>query len=138
MTAARLFMLDTNVLSDLIREPEGPIADQIAQVGESAVCCSIIVAAELRYGAARRKAKQLTARVDAALSAIDILPLGEPVGRVYGALRAKLATRGTPVGPNDLLIAAHALSENLTLVTDNHRKFARIDGLALANWRERH
>lgn len=128
-------MLDTNVISDLIRDPDGVVSKKLEQVGESAVCCSVITAAELRYGAEKAQSERLTKRVDAALSAIDVLPLGEPSDRYYGRVRAELAVRGTPIGPNDLMIAAHALAEDLTLVTDNTKEFRKVEGLALANWR---
>lgn len=129
------FMLDTNVISDLIKDPDGLVAKRLEKVGEREVCCSVITAAELRYGAEKAQSPNLTKRIDAALSAIDVLPLGEPSDRHYGFVRAGLAVRGTPIGPNDLLIAAHALTEGLTLVTDNVKEFQRVEGLAVVNWR---
>ncbi len=128
-------MLDTNVISDLIRDPMGKVADRLELEGESSVCSSIIVASELRYGVAKSGSKELSLRVDAALSAIDILPFDVPADNEYGALRAKLAEKETTIGPNDLLIAAHALSLGLSLVTDNVREFNRVRGLSVVNWR---
>ena len=95
---------------------------------------SIIVASELRYGAAEKKSARLTARVEAVLGALEILPLEEPAGRTYGALRARLEQKGRPMGGNDLLIAAQAVSQGLTLVTANKREFARVEGLHCKNW----
>ncbi|MDB4224455.1 type II toxin-antitoxin system VapC family toxin [Granulosicoccus sp.] len=129
------FMLDTNVISDLIKDPMGKVARQLESEGESSVCSSIIVASELRYGVAKSGSKELSLRVDAALSAIDILPFDIPADTEYGKLRALLAAKGNPIGPNDLLIAAHALSLGLTLVTDNVREFKRAKGLSVVNWR---
>lgn len=129
------FMLDTNVISDLIKDPMGKLAKQLELEGESNVCSSIIVASELRYGVAKSGSSELGLRVDAALSAIEILPFNVPADSEYGKLRAKLATKGKPIGPNDLLIAAHALSLGLTLVTDNVREFNRVSGLSVVNWR---
>jgi len=129
------FMLDTNVISELIKDPMGKVARQLETEGESNVCSSIIVASELRYGVAKSGSKELSLRVDAALSAIDILPFDIPADTEYGKLRALLAAKGKPIGPNDLLIAAHALSLGLTLVTDNVREFKRAKGLSVVNWR---
>lgn len=128
-------MLDTNVISDLIKDPMGKVARQLEIEGESSVCSSIIVASELRYGVAKSGSKELSLRVDAALSAIEILPFDIPADTEYGKLRAQLAEKGKPIGPNDLLIAAHALSQGLTLVTDNVREFKRAKGLSVVNWR---
>lgn len=128
-------MLDTNVISDLIKDPMGKVARQLEIEGESSVCSSIIVASELRYGVAKSGYKELSLRVDAALSAIEILPFDIPADTEYGKLRAQLATKGKPIGPNDLLIAAHALSQGLTLVTDKVREFKRAKGLSVVNWR---
>jgi tRNA(fMet)-specific endonuclease VapC len=129
------YLLDTNVISDLMRDPEGPIAEKIAVVGESAICTSIVVAAELRYGAAKRNSKALANHVNAVLSALEVMPLTAPVDRLYGQLRANLAELGTPIGPNDLFIAAHALAEELTLVTANVGEFHRVGGLSVVKWR---
>ena len=127
-------MLDTNILSDLIRHPQGPVATRIAAVGEDTICTSIIVAAELRFGAAKSGSVKLTDRVDAILSALEIAPLETPVDRHYAAVRWELSRRGTPIGPNDMLIAAHALNEGLTLVTANAGEFSRVPGLGVENW----
>lgn len=123
------------MISDLLRNPEGQIAEKISVVGESAVCTSIVVTAELRYGAAKRNSAALVNHVNAVLSALEVLPLTAPVDRVYGQLRASLAQLGTPIGPNDLFIAAHALAEELTLVTANTGEFNRVASLSVVNWR---
>ncbi|MEK7342245.1 MAG: type II toxin-antitoxin system VapC family toxin [Pseudomonadota bacterium] len=129
-----MFLLDTNILSDLVRNPQGPIADRIAEVGEVEVATSIIVAAELRYGAERRGSARLTAQLEAVLDLLPVLPLGDDADAHYGRLRADLERRGTPIGANDMLIAAHALALGATLVTDNMREFERVQGLSIVNW----
>lgn len=134
MSASPSYLLDTDILSDLVRRPQGAVAERIAKVGEDAVCTSIIVAAELRYGAAKSGSKKLSDRVDLLLSAMEILPLETPADRAYAALRDHLSRQGTPVGPNDLLIAAHALAMDLTVVTANVREFSRAPGLKIENW----
>jgi tRNA(fMet)-specific endonuclease VapC len=128
------FLLDTNIVSDLVRHPRGKISDRISEVGEDDVCTSIIVAAELRYGAAKKNSAQLTSQLEAVLGAIEVLALEAPVDAAYGVIRAGLERIGQPIGANDLLIAAHARALGLTVVTDNEHEFARIDGLQIENW----
>jgi tRNA(fMet)-specific endonuclease VapC len=127
-------MLDTNILSDLVRNPQGIVAAQIARFGEPAICTSVVVACELRYGAAKRGSSQLTRQVEVILSALEILPLEEPADNHYGELRTYLENQGTPIGPNDMLIASHALSLHLTLVTANTSEFSRVPNLNIENW----
>ena len=131
--AAR-FLLDTNILSDLIRHPQGRVTERLIREGEGSVCTSIIVASELRFGAARCGSPRLTAQLEAVLAALEILPFEEPADRRYGELRDHLERQGTPIGPNDMLIAAHALAVGLAVVTDNVREFSRIPWLYLENW----
>ena len=128
------YLLDTNILSDLVRNPQGQIATRIAEIGEDAICTSVVVAAELRFGAAKKGSARLTAQLEAVLSAIEILPLEAPADRAYGDLRAQLEAAGTSIGGNDMLIAAHALSTACSIVTDNEREFGRVDGLTVVNW----
>ena len=128
------YLLDTNILSDLVRNPQGLIAQKIASVGEGSICTSIIVAGELRFGARKLGSKQLTTQLDTILSAIDILPMEEPADRRYGELRAYLEKQGTPIGPNDMLIAAHTLVLDCVVVTANEREFSRVPKLKVENW----
>ena len=128
------YLLDTNILSDLARNPTGRIAQQIAAVGEETVCTSLIVSAELRFGARKKGSKRLSSQLEAILSVLDILPLEEPVDEHYAKLRLTLERAGTPIGGNDMLIAAHAMALDLTLVTANEREFSRVPGLEVENW----
>jgi Predicted nucleic acid-binding protein, contains PIN domain len=128
------YLLDTNALSDLVRHPAGPVARRIAAVGEEAVCTSVIVACELRYGAAKKQSPALTERIDALLGRVTALPLEADADAHYAKIRAHLQRAGQPIGPNDLLIAAHALALGLTVVTDNVGEFSRVPGLAVENW----
>ena len=134
MTNSYRYLLDTNILSDLVRQPQGAIARRIAEKGEETICTSIIVAAELRFGAEKSESDKLADRVDLILSAIEILPLESPVDRDYGKLRHYLAGNGTLIGPNDMLIAAQALCAGLTVVTANTGEFSRVPGLNIENW----
>ena len=110
------------------------MAQRISAAGESTVCTSIVVAAELRFGAKKASSSKLADRIDLILSALDILPLEAPADRHYGEVRQQLACQGTPVGPNDLLIVAQALALDLTVVTANVEEFARVPGLVVENW----
>jgi tRNA(fMet)-specific endonuclease VapC len=128
------YLLDTNILSDLVRNPSGRVAKSIARVGASAVATSVVVAAELRFGAVKKDSSKLATQVETILSALAILPLEPPVDEVYARLRAGLEATGKPIGSNDLLIASHALTLGLVVVTDNVREFSRAPGLAVENW----
>ena len=132
MSAA--YLLDTHVLSDLVRRPQGAVAKRIAVVGEETICTSVIVAAELRYGAAKRGSGRLTRQLNAILSRIAILGFDLPMDASYAAIRVHLERSGTPIGGNDLLIAAQASCLNLTVVTANVREFSRAPGLAIETW----
>ena len=128
------YLLDTNILSDLVRNPQGLVAQRLAREGEDSVCTSIIVASELRFGADKSGSARLKQQLDLILSALAVLPLEIPADIFYGQLRCFLEQQGTPIGPNDMLIAAHALSLNLVLVTANTQEFLRVPGLAVQNW----
>ena len=128
------YLLDTNILSDLLRNPAGRAARRLAVVGEAAVCTSIVVACELRYGAAKKGSHRLSERVEILLGSLEILPLDKEADRRYAEVRSHLDRLGKPIGPNDLLIASHALALDLTLVTDNFEEFARVPGLSAENW----
>jgi tRNA(fMet)-specific endonuclease VapC len=129
-----VFLLDTNVLSALVRDPQGAVAEHIARVGETNVCTSIVVAAELRYGAAKRGSARLTQQLDVILTAMDIVPFESPMDRVYADVRTALEQRGRPIGGNDLIIAAQALALDAVLVTDNVKEFEQVPGLKIENW----
>jgi tRNA(fMet)-specific endonuclease VapC len=127
-------MLDTNIISDLIRNPQGKAAKRIAKVGEDNICTSIIVAAELRYGCAKSSSERLRKAVEDLLGEIAVLPLDIPADTEYGGIRAALEAAGKPIGSNDLLIAAHAAATGATIVTANAGEFKRVRGLKVENW----
>ena len=128
------YLLDTNILSDLIRHPDGLVARRVEQVGQKEIFTSIIVAAELRYGCAKKGSAKLLERVQGLLETIPVLSLDIPSDAQYGLIRAELEAAGQPIGMNDLLIASHALAVGLTLVTDNTSEFSRVRGLKVENW----
>jgi tRNA(fMet)-specific endonuclease VapC len=129
-----MYLLDTNIMSDLVRHPQGVVAQRIASLNAAHLATSIIVAGELRYGAEKRGSERLTNQLEGILQRLAILPLAEDADRHYSVLRADLERRGEPIGANDMLIAAHALSIAAILVTDNLREFSRVQGLKLENW----
>jgi tRNA(fMet)-specific endonuclease VapC len=128
------YLLDTNVISDLIRNPRGKAAKRLARVGDSNICTSIIVAAELRYGCAKKGSERLLKAVEDVLGEIDVLPFDIPADVEYGGIRSAPENAGRPIGANDLLIAAHARAVGATVVTANADEFKRIPGLKVENW----
>jgi tRNA(fMet)-specific endonuclease VapC len=130
-------MLDTNILSDILRNAQGGSSRMLEKHGLSSVCTSALVASELRYGVTKKASSRLAEDVEFLLSRIDVLDYQAAASFTYGSIRADLERRGVVIGAVDLLIAAHAKSLDLTLATDNIREFSRIDGLKLENWIER-
>ncbi len=129
-----IYLLDTNVVSDLVRFPQGLVAKAIARAGTGTISTSIIVASELRYGTAKMASSALTERVENVLARIKVWPLEEPADAIYGELRAFLERQGNLIGSHDMLIAAQCLSLDAILVSDNQREFARVPQLRVENW----
>lgn len=127
-------MLDTNQVSDMARDPYGPVAQKVLQAGVDTVVTSIIVAAEIRSGLAKRGAFARTKIVEQILAAMRVHPFDTPADKHYAEIRVHLEAAGEVIGGNDLLIAAHARALGLTLVTANQREFERVPGLAVENW----
>lgn len=128
------YLLDSNIISDLVRHPNGRVAKHLQKIGEPKICTSIIVAAELRFVVVKRGSPQLSAYLEAVLGAMDVLPFEAPADKTYALIRVRLEKSGRPIGANDLLIASHAMALGYTLVTDNEREFSRIKDLAQENW----
>jgi tRNA(fMet)-specific endonuclease VapC len=127
-------MLDTNALSELVRNPHGTLAQKLNALEPDDVCTSIVAACELRFGAQRKGSAPLTQRVEQLLQALTVLPLDKPADEHYADIRATLERSGTPIGSHDLFIAAHARSRGMTLLTRNLREFQRVPGLAVEDW----
>jgi tRNA(fMet)-specific endonuclease VapC len=129
------YLLDTDTLSLIAREANEVLSARINIVAPSALCISVVTRAEAEFGLAKRRPKRSTfERMRALLDTLPTLPLTEQVLPHYIAARDELERRGTPIGVNDLWIAAHALSDALTLVTNNEREFRRVPGLKMENW----
>ena len=127
------FMLDTDSVSYALRGV-GRVAENIKQHSPSEIYISVITVAELRYGAELRQARRLQALIDVFCNSVEALPFDENAAARFGILAAMLSKKGLPIGAFDVLIAAHALARDLTLVTNNQKHFRRIPGLRIANW----
>ena len=127
-------MLDTNIVSDLVRNPGGRAAERLRAAGDVGLAVSIITAAKLRFGAAKSGSPRLKSRVDAILETLDVIAFDVPADAEYAAIRVELEAAGLPIGPNDLPIAAQARSLGATVVTANTSEFGRVSGLAVENW----
>jgi tRNA(fMet)-specific endonuclease VapC len=131
------YLLNTNILSDFMRNPFGrafATFEKKLTEPDTRLFTSILVACELRYGVAKKNSSPLTMRVDRLLASIEVAPFSTTADQAYATLRADLERKGQLVGPNDMLIAAHALALNAILVTDNVREFKRVKGLRIENW----
>ena len=132
-----VYLLDTNAVSELVRNPDGAVAITYRakeRDPDVTLLTSAIVACEVRYGVAKRAASSLAQRVDRLFASLRIAPLSVGVDTAYAMLRTELERNGQPIGQNDMLIAAHALALGAILVTDNVREFRRIKGLRVENW----
>ena len=129
-----MILLDTNICIHVINARPQAVLERFRQyrMGEIGVCS--VVAAELAYGVAKSGSTRNRQALEMFLAPLAILPFDEAALWVYGELRAELERKGTPIGSLDTMIAAHALSQQSTLVTNNTREFARVPGLALENW----
>jgi tRNA(fMet)-specific endonuclease VapC len=134
---AHRYLLDTNILSHLIRNPSGPVFDRLKSILPATACTSIVVSAEIRFGLCKGASEKLQIQAEKVLEVMDVLPLEKPADEHYGKIRAFLNQAGKPIGGNELLIAAHTLALNLTLVSANLREFSRVPGLRVENWLEK-
>lgn len=128
------YLLDTNICIEMIRGRPAPLA-HLRRHKVGSVAISSITLAELQYGAAKsRDPERNRISLVAFVAPLDVLPFDDLAATAYGTLRAELQQAGRPIGPLDMLIAAHALSTKLILVTNNEREFARVAGLHVENW----
>ena len=127
------FLLDTNTLSQLANDPSGAAARRIHDGVPEEIVTSVIVGCEIEYGLAKKQSAKLTRQMKAILAAIPMLAFRAPAHMVYGRIRHELSKAGIALSPNDMLIAAHTLALDATLVTDD-RVFERVPGLKVENW----
>ena len=130
-----ILLLDTNIISHIMRQPGGLAARRADLIDtDERLCTSVIVQFELRFGLEKNPSKRLQTSYDVTMAGIDVLPLDSSAAAEYARIRATLESTGKPIGANDLLIAAHALALDATLVTDNEAEFRRVPGLKIENW----
>lgn len=127
------YMLDTDSVSFAFRG-QGSVGVRLLEHKPSEICISAITLAELRYGAGLRRSRKLHGLIDTFTRDVVVAPFDREAADRYGALASLLAQKGTPIGPYDTLIAAHALALGLTLVTNNFRHFGKVDALKTQNW----
>ena len=131
------YLLDTNIISNVIRYPHGTAAKRVARLQDGELGTSIIVSAELKFGCIKRRSERLVELVETSLASFEVASWDAPADAVYARIRAHLESRGSLIGQNDMLIAAHAIALGATLVTDNVREFSRVPGLKVENWSRR-
>lgn len=131
-------MLDTNIISDMMRNPTGvafkSLQLALTKIPDLQVCTSVVVDAELQFGLRLKRSTRLNSAYAHVMQVIAVLPLEANTAPPYADLRTTLTQAGTPIGPNDMLIAAHALALDCTLVTNNEEEFRRVPGLRVENW----
>jgi tRNA(fMet)-specific endonuclease VapC len=132
-----LYLLDTNIISQLMRQPAGAAMQRVGALlkrdSPSQICTSVLVQCELLFGVHRTASARLLQRYEEAMNFITVMPLDTAVAEPYATLRSQLERAGTPIGPHDTLIAAHALALGATLVTAD-AEFTRVPGLRIENW----
>lgn len=129
------YMLDTNIVAYAKNNRPEAVMDRLREYDPDELCISVITLAELEYGvfnSSNPDRNQLALTLF--LAGIEIVPFDDDAAVEYGRIRADLKRRGTPIGANDLMIAAHAKSRGLVLVTNNTREFERVEGLELEDW----
>jgi tRNA(fMet)-specific endonuclease VapC len=130
------YLLDTNVCVDFLNRRYLSVVEKIQGSSPEDLCLSSVVVAELRYGADRSARKaQNHERLDILTAEIQCVDFDLSAARFYGRVRSALEAEGLPIGPYDMMIASHALSLGLVLVTDNERELRRVAGLKVENWR---
>lgn len=128
------YLLDTNILSDAMNNPDGAVASRMAKMEGKDLCTSIIVAAELHFGVLNKGSKHMAKSLEIVLKKLEVLPLLPPVENYYAEVRLALERKGRPIGQNDTMIAAHALTLKAIVVTDNVKHFSQVPGLKVENW----
>ena len=132
---APIFLLDTNICIYIQRQRPECVLDRFKNLRPGEAAISMITWGELLYGAEKsRQRDNVMTLLHEFSTFVPVRPMPEQAGRSYGSIRAFLETQGTPIGNNDLWIAAHAIAENLVLVTHNEREFSRVPGLNVQNW----
>ena len=129
-----MYLLDTNICVYIIRKRPEAVYRRLSGTAGRDVAISVVTAFELEIGALRAQGRQYSEAIRLFLGEFEVLPLEDAARASYGQLRTNLERRGEKIGAHDMLIAAHALALNATLVTNNEKEFKRITGLKIENW----
>ena len=130
-----MYLIDTNICIYIMNEYPPEVIQKFREIGVGNICISSITVSELQYGVHKSKQiKKNRKRLDEFLSPFEISSYDESASKHYGQIRSYLEKQGNLIGPLDMLIAAHALSENLTLITNNEKEFKRVKSLKVENW----
>lgn len=127
------YMLDTNIVSAVVRDPRGKVFERLIDAGEENAFISIITHGEIWYGVKKNGSEELSQKVSAVTRRLYVAPLQLPTDQRYAEIRLALR-QGKNIGPNDLWIAAHAVALDAVLVTNNESEFSRVPGLKVENW----
>ncbi len=128
-------MLDTNICIYIIKQQPAKVLKRFLKYQAGDIGISSITLSELRYGVAKSlHMEKNTKALDEFIIPLEVLPYDEEAAQIYGMIRANLEKSGTPIGSMDMLIAAHAISIDATLVTNNTREFIRIPELTIVDW----
>ncbi len=129
------FLIDTNICIYIMNKRPPEVIHRFKNIDVGQICISTITVSELSYGASKSNLpKQSFKRLEEFLAPFEIIPYSQSASKYYGEIRSRLESQGNVIGPLDLLIAAHALSKNLILVTNNEKEFKRIKSLKVENW----
>jgi len=129
-----VYLLDTNVIADLAHNPQGIAASRLAKLSDDTFGINAVIASEIEYGLEKRGSMKLRRQVEAILSTMPLLEFPANIARHYGRIRVELERKGSPIGPYDLLIAAHGVASGITVITRNDREFRRVRSLKVENW----
>ena len=130
-----MYMLDTNICIYIIKQQPKRVMEKFESLSVGSVAMSLVTLGELEYGALRSSnSKKAMGILEELVNYIPVLPMAESVAKEYADIRADLAAKGTPIGNNDMWIAAHARDLGCTLITNNIKEFVRVSDLQVDNW----
>jgi tRNA(fMet)-specific endonuclease VapC len=130
-----MYMLDTNICIYMIKQQPKSVLEKFESLSVGSVAMSLVTLGELEYGALRsNNSEKAMGVLEELVNYIPVLPMAESVAKEYADIRADLTAKGTPIGNNDMWIAAHARDSGCTLITNNLKEFARVSDLQVDNW----
>jgi tRNA(fMet)-specific endonuclease VapC len=128
------YLLDTNIISDLMRNPDGKVGNRVAELDKKEIFTSVLAIGEVRYGIEKRGSKNHAAALKSVLQLLTPEPFKSPADRHYATIRLTIEAMGLPVGQLDMLLGAQALASDAILVTANEKHFRHMPGLKVENW----